>query len=877
MKKIYIYFILLLAAFTVTTCVLPLEEERVNFGGSYGIDLSVFCTTPGTKATVDYPSGVDSLNENKVNYVDWFIFKSENDTDGAFLSGHSPITQTSTGGALQTDDLLIKESVSFDSYVNEYGNSFYVYTIANLPSEYSYDEENGIMKGETVIGKTLTALRGISLKTAFDELDNGKFKVQDCFVMSGGEAFTFGEDDKNQVKKVKSKLERVAAKITIKLNIAPALDELHQMPNGDMQYIKTWYPVLAPVTTPKLNGVQVYMSFVNSEGEVGMPQLAETADWPSYDMDSFFTYNRYAFDPRYSYKGTDITSPVPSTSVPDTTPVWTDDDWAWTVVGTPFYSYPMQWDMQSAQAPFIKIILYWRPYEETDTEHFVFDEEHKLIHASRGGATATNYADAKEFYYKLMLPDLKIGEEQKGCKLLSNEWYELTYDVSILGGASDDLPLELRGQYCVADWSDPHVQGGGSLVQGSYLDTDFDVYYIYGGDDITIPVKSSHDLENTTANPTKVLGVDFTDYSSQTPRHYTYPTGTYTNGLSQKPLNINTTISGVQFDRRPKVEYTNGDDHSITFTHTLVSDISASTTTGNNPPDVSVYEFTVQISNSAGKTKTIKIIQYPPLMIENDRNPGNNNGNILINYYYYNSWRNGYYYSTTSSGRTSLGGINGLGSGTNNNRNMYIITTKVAPNNLLIADTRSTTINNDLGSSNNNWSSPDGTIYGGTGTRRLSYYYPADDSELAKSKIAPKFRIASSYGRTDPLSFDNARKRCASYQEDGIPAGRWRIPTKAEIEYIIKLSTIEVIPSLFEEERVGSYSEGAYFSADGGVVYPWTNGTVGYKTKTEVQNGSEGARVTNWVRCVYDEWYWGESKSESRTNKTTFYWGDKQM
>ena len=49
------------------------------------------------------------------------------------------------------------------------------------------------------------------------------------------------------------------------------------------------------------------------------------------------------------------------------------------------------------------------------------------------------------------------------------------------------------------------------------------------------------------------------------------------------------------------------------------------------------------------------------------------------------------------------------------------------------------------------------------------------------------------------MSYSDAEKRCAAYQEDGYPAGRWRVPTKAEVKYIIQLSGWGVIPVLSEQ------------------------------------------------------------------------------
>lgn len=91
-------------------------------------------------------------------------------------------------------------------------------------------------------------------------------------------------------------------------------------------------------------------------------------------------------------------------------------------------------------------------------------------------------------------------------------------------------------------------------------------------------------------------------------------------------------------------------------------------------------------------------------------------------------------------------------------------------------------------------------FYGGP-DRILQNYYPTDETTGPGSKeqyIAPKLRIASSYGAVLPqISRTAARRRCATYQEAGRPAGRWRVPTKAEMQYICNLSAKGKIPKLF--------------------------------------------------------------------------------
>ena len=84
--------------------------------------------------------------------------------------------------------------------------------------------------------------------------------------------------------------------------------------------------------------------------------------------------------------------------------------------------------------------------------------------------------------------------------------------------------------------------------------------------------------------------------------------------------------------------------------------------------------------------------------------------------------------------------------------------------------------------------------------------------------------------------YDAMERRCATYQEAGYPAGRWRLPTEAEVNFVANLQRLRFIGNLF--------------SGDGWV----SNGTavqIGTNSVSLIQTG-------NTARCVYDAWYWGE-------------------
>ena len=853
MKKAFYLISLILSVLTVNSCVQPLEEGQKH-GNANTLSLSVRCMDPLTKAVATEPYD-ETYNENKLTHIDWFIFPTNDASAKAVL--HQRVSWTGDKAKPDVRSEFLAASRQMEDYKEKIGTTGYVYVIANLPSTFTHVEDatvdvsdkviqysGGIQyteSGTTKTALTLQELQTLPLSTNFNlyELENADytsavFKAQDDFVMASDEVmlFTLSEDTPAEVH---AKLSRVAAKITLEITVKSAVDEVESQMVGRWKqgetYVKTWYP--------DVENIDVYLSYANGASNLTVAAGQEA----EYNDETFFTYNRYAFTPV-------ITSSSP-TDFPD----------KWIVKGTPFYSYPMKWKVSNAHAPFIKIIIPWRPYTEQPVYETVSwpnpDNDTQSVSGYKvTGASRENWdqktVNPQEFFYKISIPD--------ETTLRSNTWYKLALDVAILGGTSDDLSTTLSGQYYVINWSAPDVAANGDLEQGKYLNTlstDGDIYYIYGGDEIEIPVLSSHNIvvSSTTTRTTTASWTDFYNDGNNDPREYSGTAGL--NALTRQPT--------ITADGRK----------SITFKHELMTDISVAT--ANNKPDVSKYTFEVTIANAAGLTKTITIIQLPPLMINRERNyAGITYTNATHGYVYINK------------GTSAYGGIRSSFSGggsSSNNPNMYTITTTVIPDvspdlEEVIADPRKT--ESSLLSMNTE-SAP---AIGQTTNRRLSYYYPTDEY---MNKIAPKFRIASSWGVVPSpyVDFDDAQRRCATYQEDGIPAGRWRVPTRAEIEYMIKLSTIRVIPKLFTEENPttgygygqrSNFGAGGYWSSDGGVVYPWnavnplTGHTVDYLSAGEL--ASNNAATNNGVRCVYDEWFWG---LDDRVDRSTFTWGDRQI
>lgn len=153
-------------------------------------------------------------------------------------------------------------------------------------------------------------------------------------------------------------------------------------------------------------------------------------------------------------------------------------------------------------------------------------------------------------------------------------------------------------------------------------------------------------------------------------------------------------------------------------------------------------------------------------------------------------------------------------------------------------------------------------IYGDS-PRALQWYYPTEKGTRTENMMSPSYRISTKFGGTEfgNISKEYAEYRCAGYQEDGFPAGRWRLPTKAEVHFMAMLSANDT----FVEVLFGNT---VYWSANGAISVSTGN----------VSNSTSTAAL---LRCVYDSWYWDnvdglDPADPRRPDPWQFVWGDKE-
>lgn len=494
---------------------------------------------------------------------------------------------------------------------------------------------------------------------------------------------------------------------------------------------------------------------------------------------------------------------------------------------TPFYSYPYQWDANGSDDCHLYLTIDWQ---------------------SELGGLST-------YYY--IVP---IGEV---TELVRNNHYKIDLDVAILGGTEEE-PVTLKSNYIIENWSTQTIST--ELKKYRFLWVENTSYEMKNTTELRIPYASSHNCERiivTCKQPNLATNVDKTwdddDFSSTDPN--------------------------AEF-------YCALVDGEIVYKHPLENDYK------KDDFDFTPYDIEIKIQHIDNEdgianemSKTIKIKQYPAIYAEAKANSdytdgggiNTNRGYMFVNGYNGNKNRGTQDYFCSANGMANVAFDNPT-------YNMFVITvTSVNNTDYLLGDPREKTVNQSFIDethrenyrTNSIWASAPSTNESGnrilknylaTEVNNLNYannnytvYTNDADAEAGERTVkmlAPKFRVASAYAVLDASVTEAEylhymKKRCASYQEDGYPAGRWRLPTRAEFQFIVYLSYKEKIPTLYDPTS-------NYWCAHGYGKPSNGNVSMNYKTK------SDG----NSVRCVYDEWYWG---SEKIADKTKFTWGDEPI
>lgn len=761
--------------------------------------------------TVDVPfagtrAGDDELNEFTVKSLHLFFYAAEGHDDDTSEAIYDVTIDGEFAYSRRITLALPDNALKDGGLFGPASDRCYVYAVANV-------DESRLTSG-TVSGlkNTVSGLKATVVDSDFD-----KTRVQDSFAMDGFAELTLNRPDRIVSGTVT--LERAAAKLTLAVDLPESIEVEQKIVSpldGSEQIVKTTY-------YPRPDQMHVWIANGVAQSRLNTPALPADEDalysneiYASEGVGSAFTFD--ASQPKYKY-----------------------------LQDVPFYSYPNRWDSFSPHGNcFLTLEIPWR---YTD-----------------GQGKVQNIVT----YYRLSVQPERYYIER-------NTHYDMRVSIGRLGGVTVQQPVDMlfdwnyNMQWNVHTLPTDIKEIRYLLLNNNDFSTQLDAYsYMMENEtSISIPYNTSHPVEIESVH------LVWHDFKNDRDRDITLgKTGNYTYS-DCSAYQRTTHFAGIEVD---PVKGTLNIRRDLLHISWNTGRNRATLTTDDA---INAYTFTIRLrhtdapANEPSARATVVVTQIPAIYITSQLT---GSGTRFINNqnrtYENGSWWSGYTYKgylTTSNSwpgnaqqrRYWLGSYHD--DSNVQNKNTYVLTiSKFATNdNYIIADPRTRDIDN---LNESNLSASDAADWSmEVNNRQLQYYYPADDDASKTRFIAPQIRVASQWGVTYQISRRGAQRRCASYQENGRPAGRWRLPTAAEIEYICRLSNKQYIPYLF-----GTSGETAnYWCASGGVDVDnsTTNPSV-----TVVTTGT-GDSERRAVRCVYDEWYW---KADTLTTKTRFTWGDRR-
>lgn len=821
MKRYILYFLNILLVSVFTSC--EVEEFKVTFGEKKTHTLTLRLNTGDMQSRTII--GEDTRNENLIQTLDCFFYTSEDKDAVCYKSATIPAAGLNGTGEhsvnISFEDDELKDLFGDDYRDNGNSKTCFIYIIANRPKTIS------ITGTETIM-----ALKSKTLEGSFATLAN-----QDNFVMDSGTVTTNENSeyvyDIDEIELTIAEntaslsghvdLYRSAAKIGLFVHVPEFIE------NGEGENATVWTPVEGSMKVKFHKGVK--------KGNIDnrLVSYAITGD------DYFDTAET-------TFTTLDETSSIEEGSL-------TYDQ----TTEYPFYTYPTS--TAEGQGTYFTLYLSWK--------------------SQTAGADTDEESD-DAYQYKNCTYQIPVNKLEA---LERNNYYRLLLNVGVLGTESDVVTLE--PSYTILDWNEETID----------TDIEENVYLVVNEHNVTINNKNSYAVEFTSSHPVEAQIVSITQpyYKSEIARITNFYDESNGSGDDIVKLGTVGSVPGVTFNaqNQPPTLYrdcsVSVQGNTIVLNHEVVN--MGADGAGTNY-DIAPYTIKVYVKMVYGTganqyfEDTIEFIQYPAIYVVAKQNSDytatqsnwNTNRNVFVNSYYTVGW-NGrtYYHSATGSSdnvtQSRFGIVPGLcadGPG-NTNPNMYVVHVgSLSNNNHIIGDPRE---NNPYTPTGVTWADAP-AIYPSSASRKLQNYYRTDPSGINSNVtpgssddannyitgnvIAPAFRIASSYSVTQGMdSHTTAQNRCASYQEDGYPAGRWRMPTFAEVQFVCTLSSQGKIPVLF--------TNGINYWCAHGIFSP---------SNTNVSLGSSNSASS--IRCVYDEWYWGsEPAVQKDTNgRDLFTWGD---
>lgn len=761
------------------------------------IEITIGNIHPSLKAKAS-ERGDDAYNENLVQSVDCFFYANgQTDSPAVFTAlGRGAEAKAEGDSTVYVVKVFFNDADAQKMFGSKTSGTCQFFVVCNAPLSYGADTSVPALK-ELVVENDFTAQL-----------------VQGSFVMSADEPGTVTLTTDGDVRSASGrvKVSRAAAKIQFYLDIPKVFtDETGQF----------WEPVLSA-------GVQISMTNSVKRGKVDGDYSVQPSDYVSYGariVDSLDTGNRISGYETYKF------------------------------THVPFYSYPCAWSDLSDYACQVVFRIAWRIVGES------------------------NY----------MWKKYQLSPNISTLDLKRNHYYRTFVRVQSLGGADKEHEVIIpEADYVILKWIDEGATAGEGQVPGQLTTYK---YLVVDEPDQELNNEETAYFTYVTSAPLTSIKISKIEYYDNT------------QAVPLRTQTLNRTVeddSGTVSTNAGDLIISKGTPGLVTIYHSVSNMYSqikvyATITNGDacTQDIVLVQNPSIQLirQGSAGNVFVngwfARLTTTPP---GSDWDDSYTSWGNRYYYYRYNDnttgasgtfYHNGYDLlwsgSQISSGTetidghrcgsygTILGTVSGLD--TSIDRNFYTTLVMVSSFNdsndyyvangedihYRIGDPRVPSVTHYSGA--NSWTNENqfyAYVYHNNSPTELAASWSDPENILIQSQsaddrniIAPKLLVSSALNANTGLTFEQAVKRGATYQEAGYPAGRWRLPSEAEIAFIVARQRDGVIPTLY---ATNSY----YWSGSGRLVYIPTDKNAG------IQFSDPAAGVTRSCRFVYDLWYWGD-------------------
>ncbi|MCR5714183.1 MAG: hypothetical protein K6F98_04560 [Bacteroidales bacterium] len=831
MKK-YIALTILSAAALLVAC--NKEELQPEFG-SDSIILSLTSGDMATKADDDTPVSF----EDAIDHFDFFFFDDAAGTTPTAgmhgrASGSSTELATGTG----------------ETYAALRKGTHYVYILANYPSTIDHTHDWEL---EDILALAISSpIAEEKIKEENPEThemeETGAVRfcsnlVMDSYAVSGGTAtYTTALTPAKirEQREVTISLSRVAVKLNLTLNIESSVAGTI----GD-----TWTPILKDLQAYYVNALNNKSTVSGAPvNRAGIP-AANAGDY------AYFTYpTAYAVD-----------------SVSAT-------DGVYTYVAAPVYTYPQTWTSGDEGEPYFKVFMPWY----------------------------SNKRGTSNFYYKIAVPKPASGTT---WTLERNTCYNVTVDLAVVDAGNDYI--EVDGSFTIQDWGTGGEPGGSGLAAAKFFDVPVREYTLYSKESLAIPYSSSSavtayftEIDYWYYGSTNGTHYHFRFDPADAVSTVTLPTD---KDSDNQTLNV-TNYAGTSVNAAKDLnEYSLvADGKNVNFTHSLTDIFSVRTiklvikNQEGRTAEVTLVQHPA-IEVKAHNSKNMFLDGWYYLGDENVRDADGNltgykhtpTGNEYMPHIPY--WRtrtawhadgSNYYGTIFANAHTSVRADHffltevsvSAFTATNNKYKVrsgsntgtltekayrlgdprvragvyYYVPTSSSNPKFVLPDylySDRAKREDQGGGSYREYNDPTDSLRAWEQPMRvLIASQNVDDQNI----IAPRLLVSSHMNITSGVKWNNTDgsgvvQRCAMYQENGYPAGRWRLPTEAEVAFMMRLQSDGTLPGLFADNC-------NYWLADGRMIHVGTGGNI----YPYVSNSSG----TVYIRMVYDLWYWGENATD---------------